>query len=71
MTIEEALAKLEAITQRLEGDELGLEEAIRLFDEGLELASTIKGRLEEAKLKVERVLEKTKNVFSLEPLDLP
>jgi len=71
VTIEEALAKLEAITQRLEGDELGLEEAIRLFDEGLELASTIKGRLEEAKLKVERVLEKTKNVFSLEPLDLP
>jgi exodeoxyribonuclease VII small subunit len=71
VTIEEALAKLEEITQRLESYALGLEEAIRLFDEGLELASTIKGRLEEAKLKVEKVLEKTKDTFSLETLDLP
>lgn len=71
MTIEEALAKLEEITQRLESEELGLEEAISLFDEGLGLAATIKTELEEAKLKVEQVIEKTKGTFSLEPLDLP
>ena len=71
MTIEEALAKLEEITQKLETEDLGLDEAIGLFDEGLELAATVKGRLEEAKLKVEQVLEKTKDTFSLEPLDLP
>jgi len=71
VTIEEALAKLEEITQKLETEDLGLDEAIGLFDEGLELAATVKGRLEEAKLKVEQVLEKTKDTFSLEPLDLP
>ena len=71
MTIEEALAKLEGITERLEGDELGLEEAIGLFDEGLEIAASIKTRLEEAKIRVEQVVEKTKDAFSLEPLDLP
>jgi len=71
MTIEEALAKLEEITQKLESDELGLEEAIALFDEGLGLAATVKTQLEEAKLKVEQVIEKTKGTFSLEPLDLP
>lgn len=71
MKIEEALAKLEEITQRLESEELGLEEAISLFDEGLGLAATIKTELEEAKLKVEQVIEKTKGTFSLEPLDLP
>ena len=71
MTIEEALAKLEQITQQLEGDDLGLEQAIALFDEGLGLAATVKRQLEEAKLKVEQVLEKTQDTFSLEPLDLP
>ena len=71
MTIEEALGKLEAITQQLEGDDLGLEQAIALFDEGLGLAATVKRQLEEAKLKVEQVLEKTQDTFSLEPLDLP
>ena len=71
MTIEETLAKLEEITQRLESEGVGLEEAIALFDEGLTLATTIKAQLEEAKLKVEQVIEKTKDTFSLEPLDLP
>jgi len=71
VTIEEALAKLEQITQQLEGDDLGLEQAIALFDEGLGLAATVKHQLKEAKLKVEQVLEKTQDTFSLEPLDLP
>jgi exodeoxyribonuclease VII small subunit len=71
VTIEEDLARLDEITQRLESDGLELEEAIGLFDEGLELASAIKSRLEEAKLKIEKVLEKTKDTFSLESLDRP
>jgi len=70
VTIEETLAKLEEITQRLESEDVGLEEAIALFDEGLTLATTIKAQLEEAKLKVEQAIEKTKGTFSLEPLDL-
>jgi len=71
VTIEEALTKLEEITQKLEAEELGLDEAIGLFDEGLEIAASIKTRLEEAKIRVEQVVEKTKDAFSLEPLDLP
>ena len=71
MTLEEALTKLEEITERIESDELGLEEAISLFDEGLTLAATVKEKLEAAKLKVEQVLEKTDGTFSLDPLDLP
>ncbi|MGB2983504.1 MAG: exodeoxyribonuclease VII small subunit [Candidatus Bipolaricaulia bacterium] len=71
MTIEEALEKLEGITQKLEKEDLGLEESIALFDEGLGLAATIKTQLEDAKLRVEQVLEKTRGTFALEPLDLP
>jgi len=71
MTIEEALSKLEEITQNLEKEDLGLEETITLFDEGLGLAATIKEQLEASRLKVEQVLEKTHGTFTLEPLDLP
>lgn len=71
MTIEDALTQLEEISRKLEGEEIGLEEAISLFDEGLQLAATVREKLEAAKLKVEQVLEKTKGTFSLESLDLP
>lgn len=70
MTIEEALAKLEAITEELEKESVGLEESIALFDEGLGLAASIKTQLEDAKLKVEQVIEKTNGVFSIDSLDL-
>jgi exodeoxyribonuclease VII small subunit len=70
MKIEEALTQLEEITRKLEAEEIELEEAISLFDEGLKLASTVREQLELAKLKVEQVLEKTEGTFSLESLDL-
>lgn len=70
MTIEEALKKLEAITQQLEDDATGLDASIALFEEGLTLAASIKTQLEEAKLKVEQVIEKTQGTFALESLDL-
>jgi len=70
LTIEEALKKLEAITQQLEDDATGLDASIALFEEGLTLAASIKTQLEEAKLKVEQVIEKTQGTFALESLDL-
>ncbi len=70
MKIEEALEKLEGITTRLEKDDLPLEEAISLFEEGLALATSIKKDLEEAKLRIEKAVEGTKGTFSLEPFDV-
>jgi len=70
VTIEEALEKLESITQELESETTGLDASIILFEEGLTLASTIKSQLEEARLKVEQVIETSQGVFSLESLDL-
>jgi exodeoxyribonuclease VII small subunit len=71
VTVDEALVKLEQVTRRLEEEGLPLEEAISLFEEGIALAARIKGQLDEAKLKVERVIEEAKGVFTLEDLDLP
>ncbi len=42
MKIEQALAKLEEITAKLERGELPLDEAIGLFEEGLALAAATK-----------------------------
>ncbi len=70
MTIDEALSKLEAITKHLEEEGLPLEEAVSLFEEGIALAARIKTDLDQAKLKVRRVIEEAQGVFSLEDFDL-
>jgi len=70
LKIDEALKKLEQITKRLEENDLPLEKALGLFEEGLALATTIKSELDQAKLKIQQVMEKAKGVFSLEDFDL-
>ena len=70
MKIDESLKRLQEITKRLEGNDLPLEEALHLFEEGLALAATIKTELDRAKLKIQQVVEKAKGVFSLEDFDL-
>ena len=68
--VEQALKKLEEITTRLEQADLSLDEALTLFEEGLPLAASIKQGLDEAKLRIDKVIETTKDAFDLEPFDL-
>jgi len=70
LKIDDALKKLEGITKRLEENDLPLEEALDLFEEGLALATTIKSELDQARLRIQQVTEKAKGVFSLEDFDL-
>jgi len=70
LKIDETLRKLEEITKRLEEEDLPLEDALRLFEEGIALAAKIKTELDQAKLKIQQVIEKAKDVFSLEDFDL-
>ncbi len=53
---EEQLARLEEIVGRLEDDSVGLEEALDLFEKGMELARSCRGRLEAVEQRVERLL---------------
>ncbi len=71
MTIDERLKKLEEVTQRLEAEELPLEEALALFEEGVRLAKGIKADLDQARLKVKQVIEEAKGTFVIEDFDLP
>lgn len=70
MKINEALTKLEGITKQLEKDDLPLEEALRLFEQGIALAAKIKTGLDQAKLHINKVIESTEGVFVLEKFDL-
>lgn len=70
MTIDEALIKLEGITKRLEEEGLPLEEAVSLFEEGIALAAKIKADLDQAKLRVQTVIEKARETFTIEDFDL-
>lgn len=57
-TFESALTKLEKITEELEDGDLSLENSLKKFDEGIQLAEFCTGQLSEAKAKVELLLEK-------------
>ncbi len=70
MKIEETLEKLEKITSALEREDIPLDEAIALFEQGLELAASAKKALDEARLKISQVVEKAKGVLDLEPFDV-
>jgi len=57
-TFEQALARLEHITEELESGELNLEKSLEKFNEGMALVHFCNGRLDEAKSQVELLLHK-------------
>ncbi len=57
-TFENALAKLEQITEELEAGDLSLEKSLDKFNEGIALVQFCGSRLEEAKGRVELLLNK-------------
>lgn len=57
-TFENALSRLEQITQELEDGELSLDKSLKKFDEGIQLAHFCSEQLNDARTKVELLLEK-------------
>ena len=56
-SFEATLDRLGAIVERLETGDLGLEESLRLFEEGVGLARRAQARLDAAEKRVEELLE--------------
>lgn len=54
---EDQLENLEKIVARLEDESVGLEEALGLFEDGMELARSCRARLEEVEQRVTQLLE--------------
>ena len=56
LSFEDSYARLEQVIQRLEAGDLGLEESVRLYEEGIRLAEHCSHQLDSAELKVTQLL---------------
>ncbi|MEA3238462.1 MAG: exodeoxyribonuclease VII small subunit [Candidatus Bipolaricaulota bacterium] len=70
MKMDENLNRLEVITKRLGQEEVPLDEALALFEEGITLAAAIKTSLDKARLQVKKIMEKAEGTFVIEDFDL-
>ena len=65
---EQALSELEAVVERLEHGELPLDEALKQFERGIELARGCQDALKQAEQRVEILLQKSPDAEP-EPFD--
>jgi exodeoxyribonuclease VII small subunit len=56
-SFEEALARLEQIVTRIEDEELGLDEALALFEEGIRLLRSAEQKLSIVEARVRQLIE--------------
>ncbi len=66
---EKSFQELEKIVQRLEGEELPLDESLQLFEQGIRLSRFCHQRLEEVEKKIELILADAKGEPRTEPFE--
>lgn len=66
---ERCLARLEEVAQKLESANLPLDEAMKLFEEGVELSRECQKQLEQAEGRVEILLKKADGKLAAEPFE--
>jgi exodeoxyribonuclease VII small subunit len=66
---EKSFQQLEKIVQRLESEELPLDESLQLFEEGIRLSRFCHQRLEEVEKKIELILADAKGEPVTEPFE--
>lgn len=69
MSLEEAMARLEAVVTELENEKLPIDKSLKLYEEGVKLASLCAGELEAAKRKIQ-ILQSGKS-GEIEVVDVP
>ena len=63
---ENALKRLEEISDLLENEDTPLEDSIKLFEEGIELKEFCEDKLKSAKLKIDKIVKRNKSLISTE-----
>lgn len=69
LDFEAAMARLDAIVQELESPQVGLDRAIALFEEGLALGNRCTTLLDQARARVEKLLERPDGTPETRPFD--
>ena len=66
---EEAIKKLEKIVEDLEKGDLSLDEALKKYQDGLEMSRLCAQRLDSAKKKIDVLVKNKKGEFELKPFE--
>ncbi len=66
---ERSLARLEEVVRKLENANLSLDEAVKLFEEGVELSRECQKQLEQAEGRVEMLIKKADGKIAAEPFE--
>ena len=64
-TFENALTKLDQITEELEQGDLGLDNSLKKFEEGVQLVKFCNEKLEEARSQVDLLLKKNDKLIAV------
>ncbi|HJP59189.1 MAG TPA: exodeoxyribonuclease VII small subunit [Gemmatimonadaceae bacterium] len=70
MNYEKSLNRLDEIMRSLENDQIGLDESLKLFEEGIEVLRSATAELDRAETRVQMLIEKTGGGFELREMDL-
>ncbi len=70
LSFEEAMERLQAIVEDLEGGTLSLEESIARYEEGVKLSRRLTQTLDEAEKRIERLAESAGGEPVTEPMEL-
>jgi exodeoxyribonuclease VII small subunit len=68
--LEDELDRLEKIVQRLERDDVSLDDALALFEEGIAIARSARSKLEAAESRVREILHEAGESFRLRDIDM-
>jgi exodeoxyribonuclease VII small subunit len=68
-SFDDGLDRLESVVQKLESGSLGLEEALREFEEGVNLSKALQQQLTEAQRRVDVLKQGLGGEYRAEPLD--
>jgi exodeoxyribonuclease VII small subunit len=68
-SFDDGLDRLEALVQQLEGGGLSLEDALRRFEEGIQLSKELQQQLADAHRRVEVLKQSLGGEYRAEPLD--
>jgi exodeoxyribonuclease VII small subunit len=66
---EEAFKRLETIVAQLESGEESLENSLKLFEEGIQLAENCRTKLDKAEQEISKLIKKSDGSISLEKSD--
>ena len=70
MNFERSLNRLDEIMAALEGEQVGLDASLKLFEEGIELLRSASAELDKAETRVQQLLERSEGGFELREMDL-